>query len=565
MPPVTPHDLPTERALLGAVLVDPSRLQEALAVGLTPDHLWREGHRRILRAMTALCDAGKPVDFLTVVAELRHRGDLDEAGGPAYISCLTDGVPRSSNASEYASVVMECAKTRSVMEQLTRAHQIAATAGPDAALGFLGPMVAADGTWHLLAQDLRDEVNRQRTRREAKKRLDAEERGPVAVPETLTLRERLARPRTEIRWRIDGWQPCCTRTLLAAQFKAGKTTMVGGLIRSLADGDDWLGSYRVAPIAGSVALLDFEMSPRQLDEWLANQYIRNDDRVQVTSFRGAAASFNILDAACRQRWATWLRERDVTYLIVDCLRPVLDALGLDEHSEAGRFLVCLDALMADAGITEGLVVHHMGHAGERARGDSRLRDWPDVEWRLVRQTEAPDAMRFITAYGRDVNQPEQALAFDSVTRRLTVAGGSRTDAKVQAVLDDILDALAESATPMTGLGIKAALFPEHGKNAVDAALVTGVRARQLVKQDGPRKSFLYSPSVPVSQCVPAVSQVHTAEPESQCPPAYKAGTLDTLLQPDSTCAPSQQIPETAHTDSSHIHPEVTEHGSAILF
>jgi hypothetical protein len=104
---------------------------------------------------------------------------------------------------------------------------------------------------------------------------------------------------------------------------------------------------------------------------------------------------------------------------------VLDALGLDEHRDAGRFLVALDSFLAEAKIPEALIVHHMGHSGERSRGDSRLRDWPDVERRLVREDDDPGSPRFITAYGRDVDVSESQLAYDPLTRHLTINGGSR--------------------------------------------------------------------------------------------------------------------------------------------
>jgi hypothetical protein len=68
----------------------------------------------------------------------------------------------------------------------------------------------------------------------------------------------------------------------------------------------------------------------------------------------------------------------------------------------------------------------MGHANERARGDSRLRDWPDVEWRLVRRDDDPASARFITAYGRDVDVPESQLIYDHGTRHLTIEDGVTT-------------------------------------------------------------------------------------------------------------------------------------------
>jgi len=74
----------------------------------------------------------------------------------------------------------------------------------------------------------------------------------------------------------------------------------------------------------------------------------------------------------------------------------------------------------------------MGHNGERSRGASRLRDWPDAEWRLIREgaevpgaEPPPDAARFFTAEGRDVALSETKLAYHLGSRRLSIAGGNR--------------------------------------------------------------------------------------------------------------------------------------------
>src|SRR5690606_26456089 len=168
-------------------------------------------------------------------------------------------------------------------------------------------------------------------------------------------------------------------------------------------------------------ILDFEMSEHQLDDWLGDQGIENDDKVVVAPMRGKAATFDIIDDDVRAEWAT--RLRGTTYLVLDCLRPILDALGLDEHREGGRFLTAFDALCDQAAIPDALVVHHMGHQGERSRGDSRFRDWPDVEWKLVRENEDSDSPRYISAYGRDVEQAEGLLEYHPDSRHLTLKGG----------------------------------------------------------------------------------------------------------------------------------------------
>jgi hypothetical protein len=337
------------------------------------------------------------------------------------------------------------------------------------------------------------EVDRERARREARRRLDAEERKQGQTPEILTLAEMLAEPDESVLWRIEQWQPAGSRGILSAQFKGGKTTLVDNLLRSLVDGDPWLGLYPVTPLDGAVAVIDTEMSRLQLRTWLRDQNIRHTDRIVIAPLRGRVGTFNLLDKVVRAQWASWLKDRNVQYPILDCLRPVLDALGLDEHHDAGLFLTAFDALLAEAGIGEALVVHHMGHAGERSRGDSRLRDWPDVEWRLVRQDDNPASQRFISAYGRDVDVSESALVYDPTTRCLAIAGGSRRDVQAQAALDDILAILAGSERAMGTREIQAAAAQSgHPRAVIRAAIKLGEVDGSIRTEHGKRGALLHS-------------------------------------------------------------------------
>lgn len=370
------------------------------------------------------------------------------------------------------------------------------------------------------------EYDRERARREARRRLDDEARADLIPPEVLTLRERLARPRLATTWLIDRWQPAGSRVMLAAAYKAGKTSIVAELARVLVDGGEFLGVDSVRPILGTLAIIDTEMSAIQLDDWLRAQQIRHDDRVLVVPLRGAVSAFNLLDARVLADWAARLKERRVEYLILDCLRPVLDVLGLDEHRETGRLLVAFDALLAEAGIQNALCVHHMGHVGERTRGDSRLRDWPDAEWRLVRKDETPTSQRFIAAFGRDVDVPESALDWDAAARRLTLAGGSRRDLTHRAALDDVL-AILRASGPLSGRAVKSALLDsEHPRDVVEAALRLGVQQGTLTRRQGLRRAQLYA----VSEC-PAVSRECPPDTGSECPAAFIEGGHSGHTQP----------------------------------
>jgi hypothetical protein len=110
-------------------------------------------------------------------------------------------------------------------------------------------------------------------------------------------------------------------------------------------------------------------------------------------------------------------------VILDCLRPVLDALGLSEDKDAGRFLNAgFDPLLREAGRPDGMVIHHMGHHGERARGDSSMLGWGD-QWYMVRKNDDPASARYFKAYGRDINVPESELSYEVNTRHLAITGG----------------------------------------------------------------------------------------------------------------------------------------------
>ena len=365
------------------------------------------------------------------------------------------------------------------------------------------------------------EVERERARREARRRLDAEERGALAEPEIRTLADRLANPLPPVRWRIERFHPADARVMLVAQFKGGKTTLRDNWVRSLVDGDPFLGREPVTPTTGNVAVLDLEMGARQMDDWLCDQRIEHSGRVIPIPLRGKAATFNILDDGIRAQWATRFRDHGITYPILDCLRPALDALGLDEHGEAGRFLVAFDALLAEAGITEALVIHHMGHSNERARGDSRLRDWPDVEIRLVRQSDDPASPRFLAAYGRDVDQRECALDYDPTTRRLTLAGGDRRDAAAREALADVLAVLEPSGDGASGRTILSNLADSgHTRTTLTDAIRLGIRTGG--DPHGPGNQARHSPlardwSAPVNQSAPGVLR-RTGESECASAP-----------------------------------------------
>jgi hypothetical protein len=352
---------------------------------------------------------------------------------------------------------------------------------------------------------IRNRAAQIRIDRAAKELVDAEQRPKIEYPPVRSLTALLGQPCPPTRWRIEGVLPIEARIIVEAQYKAGKTTLTGNFTRSIVDREPFLGRFAIHKTAGAVAMIDDELSEHTVQDWLGRQGIRNTDAVaDVVTLRGKLAAFNLFDDRCRATWAKRFRDIGCDYLILDCLRPILDAFGLDENRDAGLFLVKFDAMLEEAGIRDAMIIHHMGHQGERSRGDSRLLDWPDATWKLVRSDESPASERYFSAYGRDVSVPEGRLTFNESTRHLTYAPGSRGDAEAEAALSAVIELLSDPARNteggLSGRAIELSVTGEHTRTAVRAAIKCGVRRGLIRVEEGPRRSTLHSIAQPCGDC-----------------------------------------------------------------
>src|SRR5213595_4334228 len=98
-----PHNLEAERSVLGAILLHNDAFNAAAEV-IDSEDFFRDAHRRIFDRMVALAERNGAIDLVTLKDELGRSGELDEVGGPAYITALVDGVPRSTNVQHYSRI-----------------------------------------------------------------------------------------------------------------------------------------------------------------------------------------------------------------------------------------------------------------------------------------------------------------------------------------------------------------------------------------------------------------------------------------------------------------------------
>ncbi|HEY7683986.1 MAG TPA: replicative DNA helicase [Gemmatimonadales bacterium] len=107
-----------EQAVLGAMLLD----QDAAIRGveLLDDALfYREGHRRLFRAMRRLIERRVVIDHVTLRDELERNGELEAAGGEVYLAELIDAAVTAANLEAHAGIVREKAVLRQLIEVST--------------------------------------------------------------------------------------------------------------------------------------------------------------------------------------------------------------------------------------------------------------------------------------------------------------------------------------------------------------------------------------------------------------------------------------------------------------
>jgi replicative DNA helicase len=93
------------------MLIEPEAVRRALEL-VAPDDFYRDAHKIIAQAILSVSHKKQPVDEITVAAELRAQGKLEDLGGAAYLCSLVETVPTAAHVVRYARIVQEKARLR---------------------------------------------------------------------------------------------------------------------------------------------------------------------------------------------------------------------------------------------------------------------------------------------------------------------------------------------------------------------------------------------------------------------------------------------------------------------
>ena len=109
-----PHNIDSEKAVLGSVLVNPDSIIKIID-RLREDDFYAPKHKRIFKAMIDISDKGDPIDIITLSEQLRKNKSLESIGGGEYLTELFNFVPSAANIESYAIEVKKRSIRRTII------------------------------------------------------------------------------------------------------------------------------------------------------------------------------------------------------------------------------------------------------------------------------------------------------------------------------------------------------------------------------------------------------------------------------------------------------------------
>ncbi len=103
---IPPQALDLEEVVLGAMMIDKKGVDEVIDI-LHSDAFYKEAHKIIFEAIVQLFENTEPIDLLTVSAQLKKNGKLEQVGGDFYLIQLTQKVSSSAHIEYHARIILQ--------------------------------------------------------------------------------------------------------------------------------------------------------------------------------------------------------------------------------------------------------------------------------------------------------------------------------------------------------------------------------------------------------------------------------------------------------------------------
>ena len=290
---IPPQALDAEESVLGAMLLEPSCVDEAMEE-LTPNCFYDQHHRMIFEAMSSLVTEHVAVDLITVSNRLKADGRLAEIGGAVALADLSQKVGAAANMEFYIKIL----KQKTIQRDLIKAsYDILKKSYDDSVKVDDLIDLAQSEVYAAIQNNVRKEVQDIGSIINAAlgdiEKLQGKE-GPTGVPSGFNSIDRITQ----------GWQPS-DLIILAARPSVGKTAFALNLARNAA-------VIHHMP----VAFFSLEMSAIQL----AKRLMTSESGLSADKIKGGDDTPGIPVMEFRTKIKTLVKNRGVRLVFVDYLQ-----------------------------------------------------------------------------------------------------------------------------------------------------------------------------------------------------------------------------------------------------
>lgn len=129
-----PFSAEAEQSVLGAILLDSQCLDRIAEILPNPDYFYLANHRLIYAVMLEMFTLGQPIDFVTVLDNLKKDSDFEENTAKTYLLQLAQIVPSIKNAQTYAYIVRDNYDVRTLITTARDIIEDASSGTNDAAM-----------------------------------------------------------------------------------------------------------------------------------------------------------------------------------------------------------------------------------------------------------------------------------------------------------------------------------------------------------------------------------------------------------------------------------------------
>lgn len=109
-----PFSIDAEQGIIGSMLIDSKKVHRIIEL-IKPEYFYNLAHSIAFQACKELSASKKSIDLITLTDLLERKGQLDDAGGFAYIGQLARNTPSSANFETYCSIVIDKWNGRQVL------------------------------------------------------------------------------------------------------------------------------------------------------------------------------------------------------------------------------------------------------------------------------------------------------------------------------------------------------------------------------------------------------------------------------------------------------------------